>query len=291
MTVDPRGTPWSSRITAALLHRAPRWVAEAASRGLGRLARLPLPPRVARAAVQGYARHFGVDLHEADPLRVADGFASLDEFFTRPLRDGVRVVDRDAATLVSPSDGVLREVLELTDDAQVRVKGHDYTLAQLLADPEHARAFAGGRLASIYLHPRDYHRVHAPANALVHQLSVVPGRLAPVNDASVARDPGLFARNERMVHLMEAACGPLAVVMVAAFGVGHMSCTYRRVEPHPRQLRRVRLDPPARVDKGAEIGVFHLGSTVLVVVPPGVEVVAVPGRIRLGLPLFREVHA
>ncbi len=291
MTVDPRGTSWSSRIAAAVLQGSPRWIAEAASRGLGRLARLRLPPRMARVAVDTYSRHFGVDLHEADPLRVADGFHSLDDFFTRPLRDGVRMVDRDAATLVSPSDGVLREVIDLSEDTQVRVKGHGYTLAQLLADPEHAESFAGGRLASIYLHPRDYHRVHAPADALVHQISVVPGRLSPVNDASIARDPDLFARNERMVHMMEAACGPLALVMVAAFGVGHMSCTYHRVEAHPRQLRRDRLDPPARVHKGAEIGVFHLGSTVLVAVPPGVELVATPGRIRLGMPLFREGRA
>ncbi len=262
---------------------------EAAARALGRAARIRLPPRLSRWVVRGFARRYGVDLSETDPLALEEGYETFDAFFTRRLRSGIRVVDRSPDVIVSPCDGTLREVLDLCEDAEVTVKGHRYGLSELFASPEHAQAFRGGRLASIYLHPRDYHRVHCPADALGREVTLVPGRLLPVNDAAVERVPDLFARNERMVHVFEAGCGPLAVVMVAAFGVGHMTCSYARIDPHPRKLRRHVLDPPVRLSKGDEIGVFHLGSTVLVAVPPGVEILAAPGRIRLGTPLFREV--
>lgn len=268
----------------------PHPVGEAAARALGRVARVRLPVRVSRWVVRRYARHFDVALSDVDPLALEEGFATLDAFFTRRLRSGIRMVDRDPDTLVSPSDGTLREVLDLDDDAEVTVKGRAYSLSGLLANPDHARAFRGGKIASIYLHPRDYHRVHCPTDALGHEVTLVPGRLLPVNDAAVERRPDLFARNERMIHMLEAGCGPLAVVMVAAFGVGHMTCSYARIEPHPRKLRRHTLDPPVRLAKGDEIGVFHLGSTVLVAVPPGVEVVAPLGRIRFGASLFREAR-
>lgn len=261
---------------------------EAAARAIGRAARAQLPGRLGRWVVRQYARRYGVDLREVDPLALDAGYPTLDAFFTRRLRSGIRVVDRSPDTLVSPSDGTLREVVDLADEPEVTVKGHTFTLAELLANPDHAARFRGGKLASIYLHPRDYHRVHCPADALGHEVTLVPGRLLPVNDAAVERVPNLFARNERMIHVLECGLGPLAVVMVAAFGVGHMTCSYARIEPHARKLRRYTLDPPVRLAKGDEIGVFHLGSTVLVAVPPGIDAVAAAGRIRFGMPLFRE---
>jgi phosphatidylserine decarboxylase len=143
---------------------------------------------------------------------------------------------------------------------------------------------------TIYLHPRDYHRVHAPCDALAWRVSLVPGRLLPVTAASVARNPRLFALNERMVHVLETGHGHLAVVMVAAFGVGHMTCSYHRFAPHPRELLVHHCDPPARLRKGDELGVFHLGSTVIVLTEPGMHVLEerTPVSLLLGQPLLED---
>ncbi len=283
------GIPWRARVAAAVIDASPDWSAAAASRLMGVAARTPLPRGVARAAIGAYVRYFGVDLKDVDPLRLEEGFDSFDAFFTRSLRDGARFVDRSSTTVVSPCDGALREVVFLQSGIRIEAKGHEYGLGELLADPDLARRFEGGTLASIYLHARDYHRVHSPCDALVRTATLVPGRLLPVTDAALARQPSLFARNERLVHVLDTGHGTMAVVMVAAFGVGNMMCAYQRMPAHPRELQVHALDPPARLRKGDELGIFHLGSTVLVLVEPGVQVLAGPGRIRFGQPLFGEV--
>jgi phosphatidylserine decarboxylase len=176
-------------------------------------------------------------------------------------------------------------------DAEIVAKGHPYRLGELLADDELAGRFAGGLLLSMYLHPRDYHRVHAPCDALVHRVVSVPGRLLPVTHAAVSRQPGLFSQNERMIHVLETAHGMMAVVMIAAFGVGNITCSYQRFTSHKRELRVHDCDPPARLRKGDLLGVFHLGSMVLLLTEPGLVVVhdEVPGSIRLGVQLCEGV--
>lgn len=258
---------------------------------MGAAARLPLPGPVSRAAIGLYSRYFGVNLEDVDPGVLADGFGSFDAFFTRPLRRGARAVDTAPTALVSPSDGALREVVPVDEGLRIVAKEHAFSLGELLADDALAETFAGGHLASIYLHPRDYHRVHAPADALVSRVSVVPGRLLPVTDAALERRPELFSRNERMIHVLETVHGVVAVVMVAAFGVGNMSCAYQRLPTHPSAVVEHVCDPPARLRKGDELGTFHLGSTVLVVVQPGLTMVpapaSLPAPIRFGQALFR----
>ncbi|MCA9689801.1 MAG: archaetidylserine decarboxylase [Nannocystaceae bacterium] len=225
---------------------------------------------------------------EVDPVRHQEGYDTFDAFFTRKLRDGARPVSRAARTVIAPSDGLVREVLPIEGGVEIRAKGTEYTLGDLLASDELAREFVGGTATTIYLHPRDYHRVHCPCDALALEVVHIPGRMLPVNDAALAREPRLFARNERIVHVLETMHGKMVVVMIAAFGVGHMSCAYRRLEPHPQALVRVPCDPPARLRKADELGVFHLGSTVILVTAPGVHPVGgeVPRRVRMGQALL-----
>lgn len=257
---------------------------------MGAAARLRLPPPVGRAAVAAYARYFRVNLNDIDPLALEEGFESFNAFFTRPLRNGARWIDRSARTIVSPCDGELREVARIERRTEVVAKGQRYSIGELLADDEIAERFVGGTAATIYLHPRDYHRVHCPCDALIRRVALVPGRLLPVSNASVARDPRVFALNERMIHLMETGLGWVAVVMVAAFGVGNISCNYARFDPHPRELQVHVREPPVRLRKGDELGTFHLGSTVIVLTEETANAIELPTpcTVRLGEPLFEE---
>ncbi|EDM80730.1 phosphatidylserine decarboxylase [Plesiocystis pacifica SIR-1] len=278
------------RLAVKLIERSPQWSAMAVTQAMGAVARLPLPKGVSKAAVQTYARAFGVNLEEVEPDSLNRGYASFDAFFTRTLRDGARVVDKRPEVLVSPCDGRLREVETVEDQGVVVAKGHAYAIGELLADAELAKRFVGGLQTVIYLHPRDYHRVHSPISGVARRLTLIPGRLLPVNDASVASEPRLFAVNERVVHLLDTDAGQVAVVMVAAFGVGHMSCSYREVEAHPVAETEVHLQPAPFIDKGRELGVFHLGSTVVMLTEPGVELAegVRPGTpLRFGQPLLR----
>ena len=290
MPMRDRGIPLRARLAAAVVHATPDWSAVVASRLMGAAARMRLPAPVGRAAVGAYARYFDVNLRDVDPMTLEDGFACFDEFFTRRLRPGARSIDRSATTLVSPCDGELRDVAPVDGGTEVTAKGHAFSVGELLADEALARQFIGGTALTIYLHPRDYHRVHAPCDALAHRVVHVPGRLLPVTLASARREPRMFALNERMIHVLETGHGPVAVVMVAAFGVGHMTCSYQRFDPHPRELQVRDCDPPARLSKGDELGIFHLGSTVILLVGPGVRSTEpdLPAPVRLGQPLLEE---
>jgi phosphatidylserine decarboxylase len=280
------------RLAAAILERTPPRSAMAACRVMGRAARLPLPAGVSRVAVQAYTRWFGVDLDDVEPELLTRGFPSFDAFFTRTLRDGARMVDKSPGVIVAPSDGRLREVAEVEAQGVVVAKGHAYAIGELLGDAELAQQFVGGLQLVIYLHPRDYHRVHVPVSGVARRITTIPGRLLPVNDASVAREPRLFAVNERMVFVLDTDFGVVAVVMVAAFGVGHMSCAFHDVDPHPDRETIIDLEPPPFLAKGDELGVFHLGSTVVLLTEPGFEVAEgldADARVTFGQPLLRRI--
>ena len=251
------------------------------------------PPRpMLRQAIRLFSRAYGVNLLEAaqpDP----GAYPSFNAFFTRALRPDARPWDRDPAQLCSPVDGNVSAAGDIDGDTVFQAKGRHYSLAALLGgDSEAAAIYAGGRFATLYLSPRDYHRVHVPCDALAHRVTLVPGRLLPVTGASIARDPRVLAVNERMIHLLETGHGWLAVVMVAAFGVGNMSCAYDRFEAHPRELEVHQRRPPARLRKADELGVFHLGSTVIVLAQPSVRPVPglTPGTVHMGQALLEE-HA
>jgi phosphatidylserine decarboxylase len=232
-----------------------------------------LPGPVRAAFLRSFARRYGIAVEEAEkPL---EQYSGLQEFFTRRLRPGARPLPSESDAIVSPADGFVIEGGTVTSGFLLDAKDAGFTLAGLLADPEAARRLEGGPYLATYLSPRDYHRVHAPVAGQVVAWHHVPGRLFPVNGRSVAREPGLFSKNERFVTLIEGQAGLLAVVMVAAVGVGHITASYDlEVSTHRNgfssgAVRHKRLTPPVPVSRGQELGVFNLGSTTIIVFEPG----------------------
>jgi phosphatidylserine decarboxylase len=233
-----------------------------------------IPTRLRQAMLTRFARVYGIDVAEAEkPLEAYSGF---DEFFTRRLRDGARPIADEPGGIVSPADGVVVECGLATAGTLIQAKGSTFDLTELLGDAEVAARLEGGAYLITYLSPKDYHRVHSPVGGRVVGWRHIPGTLFSVGAKSVASEPGLFVRNERFVTLIEMDGGGLcAVVMVAAIGVGHVTVSYdSEVATHrPRFLRagvrHLRYDDPKPIRRGEELGIFHLGSTTIVVFEPG----------------------
>ena len=251
--------------------------------GLG--ARTRVPTVLREPAYRAFARAVGADLAETE-LELA-AYDTFGDFFARKLRPGARTVDPDAATVISPCDGVIAARGVAHGGELIQAKGLNYRLEDLVVDVEMAGQLVDGPYATIYLSPRDYHRVHAPVDARLVAYDYVPGALWPVNLKVAARRPNLLSRNERVVIWLEApGVGTIAVVMVAATGVGNMrlahaedSVTWR----HAGELRRIELGG-VDVRRGDELGAFRLGSTVVMCFPPGsVELEGEPGdAVRFG---------
>lgn len=240
------------------------------SDAVGWAAALPVQPG-ARSTVLGlFAHAYGIDLREVE-LPIAD-YPSIDAFFTRRLKPGSRPIDATPGSVVSPADGRVVAVGPVTRAGRIQAKNVDFDVATLLAAPEFAERFHGGSYATIYLSPRDYHRVHTPAEGTVQGWRHVPGTLYPVNKASSEREPALFARNERVVTFLEGDPGFFAVVMVAAIGVGHITLSYdpeAATHAHGVGDAAVRVKTyqdggGPRLGKGEELGIFHLGSTAII---------------------------
>ena len=233
------------------------------SRAVGRLCEQELPPRVAEVASKIYARAYGVNLAEADPEQ--GPYSSFDAFFTRRLRDGARSID--AAEFVSPADGHLVAAGPVTPSAAFTVKGREYDVAELCGSTSAAADFEGGEYAVIYLHPRDYHRVHSPVDGRVVCIRSMPGDLFPVNAIGERHVPRLFVRNQRVAIVMETeSFGRVELVMVGATIVGRITTTALGGSSTPVGEHEIR--PPLTVRRGDEVGTFHLGSTVVVLIPP-----------------------
>jgi phosphatidylserine decarboxylase len=220
----------------------------ALSRACGWAAERRVPAPLLRGVISAYVRHYGVDLGEAAP---GARYRSFDEFFTRRLRPDARPVDPRPGVVVSPCDAKVYAWGRVPADGRIeQIKGKTYALGDLLGDAELAAAFRGGAQATLYLSPAMYHRVHWPVDGRVRGSWRIPGRLYPVNALAIHRVDGLFAVNRRVVIDLEAeATGRLAVVMVGATNVGRIELVFEG-------------EPPVR--RGAELGAFHLGSTVVV---------------------------
>ncbi len=240
------------------------------TRVMGKLADHRWSPPVERAVVGLYSRFYNVDFDECTQR---SGYANFDEFFTRTLRPGARPVDPAREAIVSPADGRIDSMGPVHPDASFFVKGRPYRVAELLGDEEEARRYVGGTGCVIYLSPRDYHRVHAPLEARIVAYDYVPGALWPVNPKVASRRDKLFTRNERVVIWLESArVGTFALVMIAASGVGNIELAHAGILRSRGERRRVELDEDVR--RGDELGAFRLGSTVVVVLPPGAARVA-----------------
>jgi len=283
--------PSPSRVAAASLRILPR---KGLSRALGRIARVAAPRAVLRAAMNAYCSAYRVDL--GDYEIPSGGFDTFDAFFTRRLKAGQRPLDTESDALVSPADGRVEEAGSIDLGSTLRVKGHAYTVGELLADRWAGSLYAGGQFAVIYLSPRDYHRVHAPVDGCVRSVRHVPGTLFPVNAIGLRHIPKLFARNERVVVEQASALhGPVTTVMVGAIGVGRISLAFdselltNAGRVHSERIYDIADAPGLR--RGDELGTFHLGSTVLVFTGPGsgLGLVKRAGQsIRMGEALLRR---
>jgi phosphatidylserine decarboxylase len=252
------------------------------SRAVGRLCERKLPERVSRALAQAYCRAYAVDMADVEPLPFA--YPTFDAFFTRALREGARLVSDDV--LVSPADGVMSAAGPIGLGSQLTIKSRPYSLGELLGDRDEALRYIGGSFFVVYLSPRDYHRVHSPVDGRIGFVRGIEGDLFPVNAIGERHVPRLFVRNNRVVIYVETEeLGRVAVVMVGAMIVGRISVS--SFNGDAALLGPRRIDPPISVRKGDEIGIFHLGSTVVVLLGPGIEVKRAIGSVRYGESLMR----
>ncbi len=259
----------------------------ALSRAAGALTRWRAPAPVRLAAMKAFAWRYGIDLSECPDL---EAYGSFGEFFARPLRPGRRPIAPGDGVVVSPVDAVVSEAGLAEGGRLVQAKGMGYTAAALLADDALARRLDGGPYATLYLSPRDYHRIHFPIAGRVTGWRYVPGRLWPVNPTSVRTVKGLFASNERLVTVLDTALGRCAVVAVGATVVGRVHAYYDPAVPRTNEPgaapRRRDYGTPIAVEKGQELGAFEMGSTIIVLFERGrvkLDARVVPGaHLRMG---------
>ena len=239
-------------------------------------------------------RKFGVDLSEAAQPD-ATAYPTFNAFFTRALKPGARTPDPDPRALLMPADGRISQLGRIEADGRIfQAKGRSFTAAQLLGDAEAARVFAGGSFATVYLSPRDYHRVHMPWTGTLRETVHVPGRLFSVGTEAVRDVPGLFARNERLVCHFDTDFGPMASVMVGALLVSGVETVWSGVEIPDYADEVVRRDWRGQgivLERFAEMARFNYGSTVIVLLPPGAATLspelAAETPVRLGQTLAR----
>ena len=231
-------------------------------------------PWLKNALIESFIGSFRPDLSEAQQPD-ARQFESFNAFFTRALRPGARPFDPDPLALVSPVDGSVSQIGRLDGSYLLQAKGHAYTLEALLdAEAPWTSVFQGGAFATLYLAPFNYHRVHMPLPGTLRAAWYVPGQLFSVNATTAASVPGLFARNERVVCVFEDGALCYAMVLVGALFVGSMSTVWHG-DVTPRRPRRRAALPgvtgaaPASLPKCAEMGRFNMGSTVILLLPPG----------------------
>ena len=221
--------------------------------------------------IRWFVGRYGVDMSEAADPDIA-GYASFNEFFTRPLRAGARPLA--PADFICPVDGAISQFGAIEGDRIFQAKGHRYSTAALVGgDRELAARFANGGFATLYLSPRDYHRIHMPCDGRLTRMIHVPGALFSVNPVTARGVPGLFARNERVVCVFESAHGPFVLALVGATIVGSMATVWHGVvnPPRPGHVREWNYgDRPTDLRQGDEMGRFLLGSTVVMLFPPGV---------------------
>lgn len=218
-----------------------------------------------------FVRRYGVNMEEALNPDLAS-YKSFNDFFTRALREGARpLADSD---FICPVDGAISQFGAIEHDQIIQAKGHRYSTTALVGgDRTLAAQFEHGSFATLYLSPRDYHRIHMPCDGRLQRMIYVPGALFSVNPTTARGVPGLFARNERVVCVFESAHGPFVLVLVGATIVGSMATVWHGVvnPPRSRKVWELRYDDREIVlKKGEEMGRFLLGSTVVMLFPRGV---------------------
>ncbi len=225
---------------------------------------------VTTAIIRWFVGKYGVNMAEAADPDIGN-YASFNDFFTRALKDNARPLDH--AEMISPVDGAISQFGAIAHDQIFQAKGHHYSTTALLAgDAVLAKSFDDGLFATLYLSPKDYHRIHMPCAGRLVRMVYVPGDLFSVNPATARGVPGLFARNERVVCVFESAQGPFVLVLVGATIVGSMATTWHGVVNPPRSSKPRSWDYAGQAidfQRGDEMGRFLLGSTVVALFPKG----------------------
>ncbi|HKY37299.1 MAG TPA: archaetidylserine decarboxylase [Polyangiaceae bacterium] len=264
----------SSFAAAQILRALPR---VHISRAVGRLCDQPIPSGLARAVERAYCRAYQVNMDEAEGH--LGSYPSFDAFFTRSLKKGTRRISADPA--VSPADGKLSCLGRIDTPSRILVKGQEYMVGELIGDDADAERYSGGQFAVVYLAPGDYHRVHSPVDGRVTLLRGMPGDLFPVSSIGERYVPRLFVRNNRVAIVIDTeTLGRVTVVMIGATIVGRISVTAMPGPAVPPGVHRI--EPPLGVARGDEIGMFHLGSTAVVLFEPGLTLSRATGPVRLG---------
>lgn len=229
-------------------------------------------PAIKQWLIDAVVKRFKVNLDEAaqpDP----HAYASFNAFFTRALKPGARMADTDPRALLMPADGHISQCGPIEGGRIFQAKGRSFTAAELLGDAESAKPFENGLFATVYLSPRDYHRVHMPWTGTLRETVHVPGRLFSVGTDAVRDVPRLFARNERLVCHFDTDFGPMACVMVGALLVSGVETVWSGVEipEYGRQItRKDYRGQGVTIERFAEMARFNYGSTVIVLLPPGI---------------------
>jgi phosphatidylserine decarboxylase len=269
------------RLLILLLSVLPK---HALSRVAGGIANLPIPRPLRPAVYRGFCRIFGAVAADAElPLTE---YASINAFFTRQLRPGLRAVATGA--IVSPVDGAVGAYGPVSNDVLVQAKGRNYSLAALLGDEALAHSMDGGTFTTLYLAPKDYHRIHVPMDGEITSATYIPGELWPVNVHAVMHVADLFAVNERIVVTMRGgAGGAMAAVLVGATMVGMTRVAFDDLHTNARrrEVQRRAYDPPIPVSAGGPLGHFEFGSTVILVCSPeagGIDPLTEGATVRMG---------
>jgi phosphatidylserine decarboxylase len=219
-------------------------------------------------------KQYDVDLSEA-VIKDADLYPSFNAFFTRQLESSARPIADDNSDIVSPVDGEMSQAAPIKQGRMIQAKGRDYSLLELLGgDVNLASLFEEGYFATIYLSPRDYHRIHMPMDGHLRKMSHVPGRLFSVSQYTTESVPNLFARNERVISLFDTQAGPMAMILVGAIFVGSMETVWDGVvTPVRHRISSWEYAPQSAqqltLRKGEEMGRFNMGSTVILLFPKG----------------------
>ena len=256
--------------------RANAWLQEhlpqhALSGVMHRLTRITWRP-FKNTLIRGFTKLYDLDLTEAasaDP----DAYPNFNAFFTRSLRDGARPLAPGETVIASPVDGLIGQIGAIEGTSLIQAKGRDFSLLELLGgDASLTQTFAGGDYAVIYLSPRDYHRIHMPLAGALRRTGYIPGRLFSVNEATVRAVPNLYARNERLITVFDTDAGPMAVILIGAIFVGSMQTVWSGVVTPPygkTPVWRPYGEGDVRLTRGAELGRFNMGSTVILLLPAG----------------------
>lgn len=222
--------------------------------------------------IKFFIKQFDVDMSQAE-RQTPEEFKNFNDFFTRSLKEGMRPIVEGDKTIACPADGAVSQLGDIENGRIFQAKGHNYSLTEILGgDTERAKPFMGGKFATVYLSPRDYHRLHMPITGTLREMIYVPGPLFSVNQTTAENVPNLFSRNERVVAIFDTEAGPMALVLVGAMIVAGIGTVWEpHITPPKRQLKTFTYPTkdqpqnakPLTIQKGEEMGRFFLGSTIV----------------------------